>query len=179
MRPSYLPGIGSNNEAGIMDLLKLVALDRDDMEVVSAHLQDAVVKAADIHWRPAENRVVVGLNRFDWEAAHCSSTPQFRRRRAALRFDRVSACKCRDLSAVHKEQVLNLLAVEFEPTDEPGGVVTFTFSGGGVLRLEVECLEVQLADLGPCWGTDCCPEHVVDVEPVPAAQPPDRVAKQG
>ena len=162
-----------------MDLLKLVALDRDDMEVVSTHLQDAVVKAADIHWRPAENRVVVGLNRFDWEAAHCSTSPQFRRRRAALRFDRVSACRCRDLSAVPKDQVLNLLAVEFEPTDEPAGVVTFTFSGGGALRLEVECLEVELADLGPCWGTDCCPEHVVDVEPAQAAQPLDAVAKQG
>ena len=162
-----------------MDLLKLVALDRDDMEVVSAHLQDAVVKAADIHWRPAENRVVVGLNRFDWEAAHCTTAPQFRRRRAALRFDRVAACKCRDLSAVQKDQVLNLLAVEFEVKDEPAGVVTFTFSGGGVLRLEVECLEVELTDLGPCWGTDCCPEHVVDVEPAQAGRPLDTVAKQG
>ena len=162
-----------------MDLLKLVALDRDDMEVVSAHLQDAVVKAADIRWLPAESRVVVGLNRFDWEAAHCSTTPQFRRRRAALRFDRVAACKCRGLSAVQKDQVLNLLAVEFERTDEPAGVVTFTFSGGGALRLEVECLEVELTDLGPCWGTDCCPEHVVDVEPVQAGQPIAAVAKQG
>ena len=52
-----------------MDLLKLVALDRDDMEVVSAHLQDAVVKVADVHWRPAEKRLVIGLSRFDWEAA--------------------------------------------------------------------------------------------------------------
>jgi hypothetical protein len=161
-----------------MDLLKLVALDRDDMEVVSAHLQDAVLKAADIHWRTAEKRVVVGLNRFDWEAAN-GAAPQFRRRRAALRFDRVSACRCRNLDAVHKDQVLNLLAVEFEPTDQPGGVVTFTFSGGGALRLEVECLEVELADLGPCWGTGCCPEHVVDLEPAQAAPPLDGVAKQG
>ena len=52
-----------------MDRLKLIALDREDIEVVSAHLQDAVVKAADIRWRPAEKRVVVALNRFDWEAA--------------------------------------------------------------------------------------------------------------
>ena len=56
-----------------MDPLKLIALDGDDIEVVSAHLQDAVVKAADIHWRPAEKRVVVGLNRFDWEAANGGS----------------------------------------------------------------------------------------------------------
>ena len=71
-----------------MDRLKLIALDRDDIEVVSAHLQDAVVKAADIRWRPAEKRVVVALNRFDWEAAN-GTAPEFRRRRAALRFERV------------------------------------------------------------------------------------------
>jgi len=52
-----------------MDPLKLVALERDDMELVSAHLQDAVITATDIHWRPGESRVVMGLNRFDWEAA--------------------------------------------------------------------------------------------------------------
>ena len=150
-----------------MDLLKLVALDRDDVEVVSAHLQDAILKVADIHWRPAENRVVVCVNRFDWEAAN-STAHEFRRRRAALRFDRVSACKCRDLSAVQKDQVLNLLAVSFEPKgqDDPAGVVTLMFSGGGMLRLDVECLEVELADLGPSWGTGCCPEHVLDAEPV-------------
>ena len=144
-----------------MDRLKLVALDREDIEVVSAHLQDAVVKAADIHWRPTERRLVIGLNRFDWEAAHRAS-PEFRRRRAALRFDRVSACKCRELNSGQKDQVLNLLAVVFKETDQPAGVVTLMFSGGGSLRLEVECLEAELADLGPTWITECCPTHVTD-----------------
>jgi len=152
-----------------MDLLKLVALDGDDIEVVSTHLQDAVLKAADIHWRPSEHRVVVGLNRFDWEAAN-GSAPQFRRRRAALRFERVLACKCRNLNAAQKDQVLNLLAVEFDVRDEPAGTVTLTFSGGAALRLDVECLEAELADLGPCWGTDCCPEHTVDAGPVVAVK---------
>jgi hypothetical protein len=159
----------------IMDLLKLVALDSDDIEVVSTHLQDAVVKVADIHWRPNENRVVVCVNRFDWEAAQGvqakavnGAGPDFRRRRAVLRFDRVAACKCRDLSAVQKDQVLNLLAVSFAPraADDPAGTVTLTFSGGGMLRLEVECLEVELADLGPTWNAGCCPEHIIDAEPV-------------
>lgn len=159
-----------------MDPLKLVALDRDDIQVVSAHLQDAILKVADIRWRPNENRVVVCVNRFDWEAAQGmrqNPSPEFQRRRAALRFDRVSACKCRDLSAVQKDQVLNLLAVTFEPNNkdeaEPAGTVTLMFSGGGMLRLEVECLEVELADLGPTWGTGCCPEHVIDAEPVQTA----------
>jgi hypothetical protein len=141
--------------------LKLVALDKEDIEIVSAHLQDAVVKATDIHWRPAENRLVIALNRFDWEAAQ-ANPPQFRRRRAALRFDRVSACKCREVSAAAKDQVLNLLAIVFEETDQPAGVVTLTFSGGAALRLDVECLEAELADLGPSWVTECCPAHVGD-----------------
>jgi hypothetical protein len=147
-----------------MDRLKLIALDKDDIEVVSAHLQDAVVKAADIRWRPAEKRLVIALNRFDWEAAH-GTVPEFRRRRAALRFERVSACKCRNCcaaEAVQANRVLNLLAVVFESTDQPAGVVTLTFSGGATLRLEVECLEAELADLGPSWGTGCCPAHTID-----------------
>ena len=105
-----------------MDRLKLIALDREDIEVVSAHLQDAVVKAADIRWRPAEKRLVVALNRFDWESAN-SASPEFRRRRAALRFERVTACKCRNCTPVEKGQILNLLAVSFEETDQPAGVM--------------------------------------------------------
>jgi hypothetical protein len=144
-----------------MDPLKLIALDRDDMEVLSAHLQDAVMKAEDIHWRPGERRVVVALNRFDWEAANGSAS-EFRRCRAALRFERVLACKCRNVDAVNKNQALNLLAIAFDESDPPGGRVTLTFSGGAALRLEVECLEVELADLGPAWTTNCCPAHAVD-----------------
>jgi hypothetical protein len=162
-----------------MDRLKLIALDREDIEVVSAHLQDAVVKAADIHWRPAEKRLVVALNRFDWEAAN-GATPQFRRRRAALRFERVSACKCRNCTPVEKDQVLSLLAVSFEETDQPAGVITLHFSGGAALRLEVECLEAELADLGPVWVTERCPAHTIDGEIAESGQVPSQAAaKQG
>ena len=109
--------------------LKLVALDEDDLDIVSTHLQDAVVKVADIHWRPAEKRLVMLLNRFDWEEAHCAD-PHFHRRRTALRFERVSACQCRHVTPHDKDAVLNLLAVEFAETGAPAGAVTLTFSGG-------------------------------------------------
>jgi len=62
--------------------------------------------------------------------------------------------------------VLNLLAVEFSETDAPSGVVTLTFSGGPGIRLEVECLEAELADLGPSWITAACPAHsLIDAGP--------------
>jgi hypothetical protein len=141
-----------------MNALKFVVLDEEDLEVVSTHVQDAVVKVADVHWRPQEKRLVVGLNRFDWEGAQ-SAEPEYRRRRAALRFERVLACKCKSVNPAGKDAVLNLLAVEFAETDAPAGVVTLIFSGGGALRLEVECLEAELADLGPTWTTACCPAH--------------------
>jgi hypothetical protein len=151
-----------------LDQLKFVVLDEEDLEIVSTHLQDAVVKVSDVLWRPRENRLVVALNRFDWESAQAEK-PQYRRRRSALRFERVLSCKGRDMSPASTDGVLNLLAVEFSETDEPSGVVTLTFSGGAALRLEVECLEAELADLGPSWTTAVCPAHADDEQAAPNA----------
>ena len=144
-----------------MQPLKLIALDPDDIAVVSTHLQDAVVKVADIVWLPSEHRLVIGLNRFDWEACGCED-PCYKRRRTALRFDRVMAFRCRNVDCKAKDTVLNLLAVEYDETDAPAGTVTLIFSGGAALRLEVECLECELADLGPTWDAKARPEHVVN-----------------
>jgi hypothetical protein len=151
-----------------MELLKLVALDRDDLEVVSTHLQDATVSVGDVLWRPAERRLVIGLARFDWEAS-LGQSPQLQRRRTALRFDRVNAMKCRNVDCKDKQAMLNLLAVEFAENDPPGGIVTLIFSGGAALRLEVECLECELVDLGPVWAATCCPTHADDGDNVRTA----------
>jgi hypothetical protein len=151
-----------------LDQLKFVVLDEEDLEVVSTHLQDAVVKVSDVLWRPQEKRLVVALNRFDWESAQADK-PEYRRRRSALRFERVLSCKARDVSPASTDGILNLLAVEFAPTDEPSGVVTLIFSGGAALRLEVECLEAELADLGPTWTTAICPAHKDDDQPAKSA----------
>lgn len=147
-----------------MDQLKFVVLDRDDLAVVSTHLQDAVLKVSDVIWRPQEKRLVLALNRFDWET---SRGPEFQRRLCALRFERVKSCKCREVNPAGKDAVLNLLAVEFDETDPPAGVIRMTFSGGAVVRLEVECLEAELADLGPTWTASHCPKHL-DLKPARA-----------
>jgi hypothetical protein len=141
-----------------MDPLKLVALDKDDLAIISTHLQDAVVNVGDIVWLRTDKRLVLGLNRFDWEAACCES-PQYQRRRTALRFERVNAVKCRNVKPANKDAVLCLLSVEFLESDAPAGTIVLTFSGGAALRLEVECLEAEIADLGPAWVTTRRPEH--------------------
>jgi hypothetical protein len=144
------------------DLLKLIALDKEDLEVLSAHLQDAVVCATDILWFPVEKRLVIGVNRFDWETA-LEGDHMYRRRRAALRFERVNALKSRHLQPSEPGKVLNLLTVDFSESDPPSGVITLMFSGDSALRLEVECLEAELTDLGPAWTTARCPDHPGDV----------------
>jgi hypothetical protein len=155
-----------------MDQLKFVVLDEEDLEIASTHLQDAVAKVADVRWRPREKRLVLALNRFDWESAR-SGKPEYHRRRSALRFERVLSCKCRGVNPAGRDAVLNLLAVEFQETDAPSGMVTIAFSGGATLRLEVECLEAELADLGPSWITGACPVHKLadDGDPGPRERP--------
>jgi hypothetical protein len=152
-----------------MEELKLVALDKDDIEVVSAHVQDALVKVKDIFWQPHARRFVMALSRFDWISAVNAAgvkpvggeadIPDYRRCRTALRFERVTACQRRDFDQTDKEATFNLLAVEFVERAAPAGVVTLTFSGGGAIRLEVECLEAELIDLGEVYAAAACPDH--------------------
>jgi hypothetical protein len=127
--------------------LRLIALDADDLAVISAHVQDARVQAADIVWRQDEKRLVVGLDRLDWEQTLSGGTTP-RRTIAALRFDRVLACKSRNIEMGQPQAVLELVGIEFHPADAPGGSALLLFSHGGALRLDVECLECALTDLG-------------------------------
>jgi hypothetical protein len=127
--------------------LKLIALDEDDLAVISAHVQDARVQAADIIWRQGEKRLVIGMNRLDWEQTLSGeATP--RRLIAALRFDRVLSCKSRNIDLDTPETVLDLIGIEFYPGEDPGGSAMLLFTHGGALRLDVECLECELTDLG-------------------------------
>src|SRR4051812_47995726 len=134
---------------GTPEQLKLIALDADDLAVISAHVQDARVQASDIVWRQDEKRLVVGLDRLDWEQTLSGGTAP-RRVIAALRFDRVLACKSRNIEMERPEAVvLELVGIEFHPGEAPGGSALLLFSHGGALRLDLECLECELTDLGP------------------------------
>jgi hypothetical protein len=127
---------------------KLIALDDDDLAVISAHVQDAFVQTGDIIWRQSEKRLVVGMNRLDWEQTLGGQTEP-RRLLAALRFDRVLSCKSRNIELDAPGTALELLGIVFHPGEPPGGSAVLMFSRGGALRLDVECLECELADLGP------------------------------
>jgi hypothetical protein len=139
-----------------MELLRLVALDEEDLAVISTHLQDSVVKVGDLAFLPKEHRFALCARRFDWE---CGANEPPRRRLTGLHFERVIACKCRGIDRQKPHQVLNLLGIAFEEKDPPSGWATLLFSDGAAIQLELECIETQMKDLGPVWEAEGRPAH--------------------
>ena len=136
--------------------LKLIAMDAEDLAVISAHVQDSCVQLDEMTWIPAQKRFVLAAMRYDWSA---SARGRHERVGAALRFDRVMKVEQIGLGDRQSPSSLNLLAVGFEETDAPSGFVTLAFFGGAAVRLEVECLEGELRDIGPRVEAEACLDH--------------------
>ena len=142
-----------------LDRLKLAAIDEEDLAIVSAHVQDAVLKIGDMVYLPKEHRFALAMNRFTWEKAEDGRRRDFERRRAALTFDRVLSVKTNNVDRGRPDAVLELLAVSFATTDAPAGLVTLVFAGGAAVQIAVEVIEARLADLGTAWATRAKPSH--------------------
>jgi hypothetical protein len=138
----------------------LAAADVEDLEILSARLQDGLARLKDLVWMPRQRRFTALFNRFLWE----SGRPQ--RTRAVLSVDSVLKVQSQNIKlGAGKpgagEAVVSLLAIRFTPPGEaenPGGEIALQFSGGGAIRLEVECIDAALADLGRPWPARR-PEH--------------------
>ncbi|MHB0952517.1 MAG: DUF2948 family protein [Allorhizobium sp.] len=142
-----------------MTSLKLLALDADDLAVVSAHMQDAVFKVADMAYLPRTRQFSLVVNRFAWEQTGPKGKG-YERRRAVLTFKRVEAVRSTGFDRKRRDDVLSLLAIRFHQEGEgPGGSLELVLAGGGVIALQVECIEGQLADTGAAWETGLKPEH--------------------
>ncbi|MDR3476251.1 MAG: DUF2948 family protein [Devosia sp.] len=137
--------------------LKLLALDSDDLDVIAATTQDAVVRVPDMAYAVGDKRFALLMNRYAWEIEGGRNSGQ--RKRTALSFGRVNTVATAGINMNAAEGVLELLDIRFEPTDEPAGNVELRFAGGGTIRLGVECLEARLEDLGAAWSAKARPEH--------------------
>ena len=127
--------------------LKLLAFDEEDLAVISTHLQDAVAVPADMAWLPAEKRFALVVDRFDWCGAQSGERI---RRRSGLHFERVLHVQRFHFDQRAPAHVV-LFSIGFEKGDDPAGIVTLHFDDGGAIRLQVECLEAAMSDLGPAW----------------------------
>lgn len=140
--------------------LKLMALDGEDLEVISAHTQDATVRVGDMGFAKADRRFALIMNRYAWEDDATKPARAGVRKRAGLHFEGVTAVRSTGFNPNATDGVLNLLAIRFVPREAPGGVVELTFAGGGAVALDVELLEARLTDFGAAWAARLKPGHV-------------------
>lgn len=138
-------------------LLKLLAEDAADLEIMSAAAQDALLRVSDISVDRKQRRFTALLNRFRWETA---DGPHNERIRAALSFEGVLGVKSKRVRQDAPEALASILSVSFTPDEEPpGGVVRLLLAGGGEITIAVECLEGRLMDIGEPWRTPRRPDH--------------------
>jgi hypothetical protein len=140
-------------------MLKLLVFDEEDLAVVSANLQDAIVHANDMAFLQKEQRFALTAARFDWMAA---DEGRCERLLTGMHFERVTSVRTTGFRPGKPGEMLNLLSIVFESTDKPSGEVILTFSGGAGARLQVECLEAQMRDIGPRWPCGGKPDHPAD-----------------
>lgn len=134
--------------------LRLRAESEEDLAVISSLVQDAVGKAAEVHWLPKKRRLVVLLNRFRWEnhIGDPSGPSACERVRTALSVEGALKVRARGLDPRDGEQVFELLALLFRQGDGPSGKLTLTMAGDAEVAVDVECLELSLTDLSQPWA---------------------------
>jgi len=137
--------------------LKLRAEDAEDVSVLSAVLQDALVAVGEMTYQPEERRFVLVANRFRWEPEAVAQRRSFERILAGLRIDTVTAVQRRGFDPNDQDRLLALLALRAE-----GGALYLDFAGGSAISLDVERIECHLDDLGEPWPTRWQPRHPLD-----------------
>lgn len=146
--------------------IRLRATDGEDLKVVSACLQDAIVPINDMSFLQIEQRFVLVANRFKWETvdrprpgptADDDHLMPYERTNCGVRFEGIAAVRLKGINLRDRSQILELLLVETVP-----GGVDLHFAGGGVIRLEGTEWTCWLEDLGEPWPTDAKPAHPLD-----------------
>ncbi len=140
-----------------MSGLKLLAQDEEDLKIISAHLQDALMRVGDMVYLPRRRRFVVVMNRFCWE--DCGEHHAGARVQAGLHFDSVLKVQSRDVRQGDPDALAELLAIDYTPADSGGGTIDLMLCGGGLIRLSVECIDACLTDLSEPRPAVARPAH--------------------
>lgn len=141
--------------------LRLTAASADDLAVISALAQDAVCKVERVQWMPRRRRFAMLLYRFRWEdrADAEKANRAYERVAAALTIDDVTVARSHGLRPGDKDAVFNVLNISFAAGADGEGVLNIECSGDAAFALDVECLNVSLADLTRPWTTGGRPDH--------------------
>lgn len=141
--------------------LRLLAEEGDDLKIIAAAVQDAVVKAGNLKYEKRGRRFAIELNRYRWETAPTRKGQPGERVRSLLAFDGVLGVKTRGITKADPELILSLLSADFvaDLAEPPGGKVVLLFAGDGEIVLTVEALDATLLDSDYVWPTRHVPSH--------------------
>ena len=145
------------------DSLKLKAEDLEDLKVISACLQDALTRVADMAYLKPAQRFAVVFSRYMWETKDLAPGAAGMRVRVGLHFNGVRQIDTQGIDQADRNGLLPLLALVGEATDE-GATITFSFAGGGNVRLTADRIDAHLTDMGTPWPTPSRPDHALDGE---------------
>jgi hypothetical protein len=136
-------------------MIRLAAHDAEDLTILSARLQDAAAQLSGFVFLGKKRRFAAMVNRLEWEKGGKT------RVRAGLHFNGVLSVQSKDVKLGAKEAVVSILAITFTPkaVDDPAGTIEIVLAGGGAVRLEVECIDAELADMTQPWPARAKPDH--------------------
>ena len=138
--------------------LRLLAQDEEDLSILSAHLQDAVIRVGDMAFMPRAHRFALLLNRYLWEDDPDAKNAGLRMR-CGLHFEGVLKANAHKVRQGRPDAILELLAIKYPPGEDGAGAIDLCLAGGGRIRLEVECIDATLSDMGGPWPAKARPIH--------------------
>lgn len=141
--------------------LKLIARNEEDLEVVSAYLQDSIVVLKDIIFLRKNKNFLMILNRFIWEDIEKGIFRENKRIRCALKFDEVISVKSKNINQKNKNKLLEYLAIKCNSNSNNYFKIQIFFSGGSIITIKSEIIEVYLNDLGKPWKVKHFPKHKI------------------
>ena len=139
--------------------LKLIAKTDEDLRVISAHLQDSIVKTSDIANLKRNRIFLMQLNRFMWEDVEKGVFRKNKRIRTVLKFENILKVASKNVDQNKNDRFLDFLAIETIKMPDKNYEMNLTFSGDAVLKLVAEAIEVTLDDQGSPWESKNKPEH--------------------
>ena len=143
--------------------LKLKAADGDDLQIIAAALQDAIVPVLDIAYDGGEKCFMFAANRYRWEHNSEDSRSADDRIHSAVSFSNVTRVQRKGIDRLRPGAFLNLLTLSLEePLDTENPAVLLTFSGNAAIRLETTGLLCHLEDFGEPWPAQRQPQHAND-----------------
>jgi hypothetical protein len=150
-------------------LLRLRAEDADDLAVISAVVQDALVSVKDLNYDREGRRFTLVANRFRWESKPDGSDggPVFERTLCAVTFANVESAAYRGFRRRDDDRILSLLAIRQVEMPDGKGIraIDLEFSGDATLRLGVSAINLHATDIGEAWPTAWQPDHSADDPP--------------